>query len=292
MATYNGREFIETQVESVLGQRGVDVRLFVADDASSDGTREWLEQLAEHDDRVRLVDEGAGGSAPKNFLRIAMHAPLGDADAVGFVDQDDIWFADKLERQWAQLQRYDAVSSDVIAMFPDRRAIMIRKSQTQRRFDFACESGGPGCTFLLRRAAFDSIVDAVRDHELLPAVPAHDWLFYAVARAQGLTWHIAERPTMAYRQHGHNVTGANIGAQHALKRGRQLIDGSFRQQCAITTRIAADAAPHNPAIAELATALEHPGAASNRALAKFAGELRRRPRDRTILRSLILSGLF
>ncbi|MGO1610420.1 MAG: glycosyltransferase, partial [Agrococcus casei] len=38
MATYNGGSFLSTQIESVLAQRRVDIRLVIADDGSTDGT--------------------------------------------------------------------------------------------------------------------------------------------------------------------------------------------------------------------------------------------------------------
>ena len=296
MATYNGGTFLKAQVESVLAQRGVDVRLHIADDGSNDGTAEYVSQLAANDPRVSLVTAGSGGSAPKNFLRLALEAELGDAVAVGFVDQDDIWMADKLRSQWQLLADTPAVSSDVLAMFPDRDPVPLIKSQPQRRFDYLFESAGPGCTFLLRREAFDAIVDAVRTHPRLGDVAAHDWIFYGAARVLGIDWHIDDEPTMLYRQHAENVTGANMGVAPRIKRFAQLINGDFREQCAVVAEIALDIAPESFAdrdtLAEIAHALATRSWGANRTLAKYASQFRRRDRDRVILSSLIRTGLF
>ena len=292
MATHNGREFIEAQVMSILQQQNVEILLFTSDDDSTDGTGEWMEAFAKRDDRVTIIRDGRGGTAPRNFLRLALHADLADADAVGFVDQDDIWLPNKLARQWASLQRVDAVSSDVIAFYQDRPSQVIRKSQPLRRFDYLCESGGPGCTFLLRREAFDHVIASVRDHPLLPHAPAHDWLVYAVARALGYSWFIDPEPTMAYRQHDSNVIGANIGISHARKRAKRLFSGEFRSQCTTIARLAADAATDDSVLAELSEAFARPSRASNMTLTRLSGELRRRPRDRRILQVLIAAGLF
>ena len=296
MATYNGGTFLTAQVESVLAQRGVDVRLHIADDGSTDGTAEYVSQLAANDPRVSLVTSGSGGSAPKNFLRLALEANLGDAVAVGFVDQDDIWLPDKLQSQWQLLAHSPAVSSDVLAMFPDRDPVPLIKSQPQRRFDYVFESAGPGCTFLLRREAFDAIVDAVRTHPRLGEIAAHDWLFYAVARVLGIDWHIDDDPTMLYRQHAENVTGANMGLAPRIKRFKQLTNGDFREQCAVMAQIAVDIAPQSfadrDALQEVANALATRSWGANRTLAKYANQFRRRERDRMILSSLIRTGLF
>lgn len=292
LATHNGREFIEAQVTSILQQRDVEVRIFTSDDSSTDGTKEWIADFARQDDRVTVIGDGSGGSAPRNFMRLAMHADFSDVDAVGFVDQDDIWFPDKLIRQWRSLQNVDAVSSDVIAFFPDKASQVIRKSQTQRRFDYLCESGGPGCTFLLRKDTFEAVIAAVRDSPLLPEIPAHDWLIYAVTRAMGYSWFIDPEPTMAYRQHDHNVIGANVGVSHAKKRAKRLISGEFRSQCTIIARMASSAAPENEELAEIAHAFATRSRASSLLLVKKSNELRRRPRERRVLQLLISLGLF
>ena len=46
MSTYNGAGHLREQVDSVLSQRGVDLRLFVRDDGSRDETVAILEDYA------------------------------------------------------------------------------------------------------------------------------------------------------------------------------------------------------------------------------------------------------
>ena len=59
MATYNGMAeggaWLDEQVDSVLAQVGVEVRLVVSDDASSDGTRAHLEERASVDPRITVL---------------------------------------------------------------------------------------------------------------------------------------------------------------------------------------------------------------------------------------------
>ena len=44
MATYNGKQWLSEQVESILQQVNVHLTLFVSDDHSTDGTLEYLKQ--------------------------------------------------------------------------------------------------------------------------------------------------------------------------------------------------------------------------------------------------------
>ena len=45
LAAYNGRAYLQDQMDSILGQAGVNVLVFVSVDRSSDGTEDWFLQL-------------------------------------------------------------------------------------------------------------------------------------------------------------------------------------------------------------------------------------------------------
>ena len=79
LATYNGMKWIEEQVESILGQKNVDVRLVISDDGSIDGTYNFVKKLAESDARVTLLsDHSAIQGAGKNFYRLIRQADILD----------------------------------------------------------------------------------------------------------------------------------------------------------------------------------------------------------------------
>lgn len=89
--TYNNGDMAVEAVESVLGQTYRPLECVVADDGSEDGT---LDRLREFGDRVRLVPcEHRGVSATRNA---ALQASKGDI--VAFLDADDLWMPQKLER--------------------------------------------------------------------------------------------------------------------------------------------------------------------------------------------------
>ena len=44
MSTYNGSSYLASQLESLLAQKDVSIRLFVRDDGSSDDTVQILQQ--------------------------------------------------------------------------------------------------------------------------------------------------------------------------------------------------------------------------------------------------------
>src|SRR5580693_8822090 len=71
MAAYNGSRWIGDQIQSILSQDMVEVRLVVQDDASSDSTRAVVGHIADEDSRVKLTStEAPSGSAAQNFFSL------------------------------------------------------------------------------------------------------------------------------------------------------------------------------------------------------------------------------
>ena len=66
--THNRRELVAETIATILDQRDVDLRLVVVDEASSDGTAEWLARLAASDRRVSVIrhDKALGVAAARN----------------------------------------------------------------------------------------------------------------------------------------------------------------------------------------------------------------------------------
>ncbi len=292
LATHDGAAFLREQIDSILAQRGVDVRIVVSDDGSTDATPALLDELAA-DPRIVLLPAGSYGSAHANFLRLIRDAPVEGADAVAFSDQDDVWRPGRLAAQVEQLAIADAVSANVIAVYDDRR-VLLDKAQPQRSLDFVLESAGPGCTFVLSPAAFDLVREVVRTDPEADAAPIHDWLVYAIVRAAGLRWHIDPAPVIDYRQHGANDTGANLGWAQARTRLRRMRSGAFRREAAVVARIASRVADgdERARLTALAALLERGDARARVALLRGVGSLRRRRSERIALAGMLLLGVW
>lgn len=297
LATYNGRRFLPEQLASILAQEGVEVRVIALDDGSTDGTAEWLAEQAAVQSRLSVLHaESASGSAAANFYRLIGRASVDDADFVAFSDQDDIWLPGKLSRQVAQLAEHgaDGVSSSITSFTPDGRRTLVRKDYPQREFDYLTESPGPGCTFLMTPRLLSLIRQVLADDPQAHGADFHDSLVYAIARARGFGWHIGGQPTIDYRQHDGNVMGSNVGAASAFSR-LNLIRGHWhRNQAILHARVGLGVASdeNRAGIERMLALMTTPGLKSRWALASMAAQLRRRPRDRWIIRLLIAAGVW
>lgn len=108
--TYNRDYIIRDAVESVLSQTYRDFEIFVIDDGSADKTREIVENFSEEKIHYLRHDRNRGCSAAYNTgISAARH------ELVGFLDSDDIWKTDYLERQvdfFARHSEVDVVFTD------------------------------------------------------------------------------------------------------------------------------------------------------------------------------------
>jgi glycosyltransferase involved in cell wall biosynthesis len=99
---YNAAEFVAQTIESVRAQTFEDWELVIVDDGSTDATTQLIEDYQERDGRIRLLHQAnAGPSAARNH---AMRAGRGAFFA--FLDSDDTWEPEYLERQLAIFREY------------------------------------------------------------------------------------------------------------------------------------------------------------------------------------------
>lgn len=232
LASYNGAQWLEAQVLSILACEGVAPHIFLSDDGSTDGTVHIAKEIC--CDRLTVLPPSPQGSAGQNFIRLMLDTPWDGYDYVCLADQDDVWNADKLARAVAVLRNTGAAaySSDITAFWPDGRQQYIRKSQPQCRWDYLFESAGPGNTFVwpMAQANFLRAFLMHADPVLRGQIALHDWAFYAIFREAGKSWHIDAHSGLAYRQHGENVLGASKGLKAVWARLDLLRNGWYRRQ--------------------------------------------------------------
>jgi len=240
LAAYNGTCWIHQQMESILSQKYVDLRVFVSVDRSTDDTELYIKRYAKRDARIVLLSYGERyGSAASNFFRLILESPWDNFDYVALADQDDIWMDMKLHRAFQEMNvaKADGYSGNVLAFWPGKQEKIIKKAMHQRKWDYLFEGPGPGCTFVLT----SSLAAALRSHiqanrEQIRCLDWHDWFIYAFARSRGYRWFIDREPMMRYRQHERNQLGANAGLSAFIYRSQKIINGYAINQAANTAR--------------------------------------------------------
>lgn len=240
LASYNGQNYIEEQLNSILNQSDIDVFIVISDDCSSDGTFNLLTRAANQNNRVVILPSIHCGSAAENFFRLIRDADFSNIDFIALSDQDDIWQADKLLNAVQAIQKahIDAYSSNVTAFWPNGKQRVINKAQPQQQWDYMLESAGPGCTFVLtKKLALEIQKFLIANQTSCQEVALHDWFIYAFARSRGFNWLIDQESRMLYRQHANNVVGANVGIKAKIQRFKKLREGWIFEQAMTTASI-------------------------------------------------------
>jgi len=105
---YNSEKFIGATIESVLAQSYSNWEMIVVDDVSSDNGVSVTEEYRKKDERIRLfqLEENSGPAIARNR---AIEEAKGRY--IAFLDADDLWRPQKLERQLSFMIEKDAVLS-------------------------------------------------------------------------------------------------------------------------------------------------------------------------------------
>lgn len=101
MPSYNTAEYIAASIESVLAQTYTDWELIIVDDCSADNTDSVVAPYLE-DKRIRYLKNATNSGAA-----ISRNYALREAKGrwVAFLDSDDLWLPQKLEKQIAFMEK-------------------------------------------------------------------------------------------------------------------------------------------------------------------------------------------
>ncbi len=212
LSTYQGEQFLEEQMESLLGQTWKNLEILVRDDGSKDNTQKILEHYSEKYDNIRYYP-GKNVGVAKSFFELLKKS---DAEFVAFCDQDDVWLENKIEAAVDRLKKEKGPAlycSNKILV--DRNLCPMKKqNQTQLRPGFGnavVECICTGCTAVLNRELADILSARLPEHAIL-----HDWWTYLAASYVGSVI-FDSHAYILYRQHEQNVVGAKGGFWGAVQ---------------------------------------------------------------------------
>ena len=234
LAAYNGINWIEEQVTSIISQKNTSIEIFISVDLSNDKTYEWCQDFAKENINIKVLPYGKKfGGAAKNFFRLIRDVDFSRFDYVALADQDDIWNSGKLHHAIRVIEKddLDGYSSDVTAFWGNGREKLVKKSFPQKKFDYFFEAAGPGCTYVLKQQSAQKFKKfLIKNWDDVNLVKLHDWMIYAYFRSQGMRWKIDNKSLMHYRQHDHNQIGLNSGLKAYLIRFNKIKTKWYRSE--------------------------------------------------------------
>jgi len=231
LCTYNGSAYLGAQLDSLRAQTHENWTIYASDDGSTDSTLNILQRYQSELGKERLIIlSGPRQGFAKNFLSLIKNSSI-EADYFAFSDQDDVWFADKLERGVACLK---GTPVDVPAMFCSRTRLIDANGNViglsplfakKASFRNALVQSLAGANTMLLNGAAKGLLAQTRDDAY---IVSHDWLTYLLVSGVGGKVFYDPIPTLDYRQHGSNLIGSNSGLADRWARVGKMFIGTFR----------------------------------------------------------------
>ncbi len=207
MSTYNGEKYIDCQIESILSQKDVNVKLLIRDDGSKDNTVEIIKKYQEkYLDKIELI-EGENVGIHRSFASLIDQAK--GLEYIAFADQDDRWDRDKLITGILALKQNKASFYSSAARLVDQELneLGTTTSAASKYKYYMCTNskvltpGAQGCTIILDNKLFDLI-----RKKGYPNDYGHDTWITIVAYLMSNCLY-DDQAHMDYRQHNESWTG-------------------------------------------------------------------------------------
>ena len=105
---YNSEVFIKETIQTVIDQTYTDWEMIIVDDQSKDDTVSLIKEMQDKDERIRLIelDKNSGSAVARNTA-----IENSKRRYIAFLDSDDGWYPEKLERQLKFMQDKDIAFS-------------------------------------------------------------------------------------------------------------------------------------------------------------------------------------
>ena len=105
---YNAEAYITDTIKSIQDQTYPHWEHIIVNDCSTDTSLQIVEALAKKDTRIRIVTLSRNSGAAQSRNKAT---ELATGDYIAFLDADDLWHPEKLEKQLRYMQENDATVS-------------------------------------------------------------------------------------------------------------------------------------------------------------------------------------
>lgn len=220
--TFNSMRFFRETLESVLQQTLLPDEILINDDSSTDGTADFAQNYAERFGggrplpRIRVFRRGGQRqAASRNYA-----ASQTQCEWIAFLDHDDLWKPEKLERQMKELERTgaDLCYTSLVTFRQERDGIVVSTTPVVPSPEKLERALYHSTTFLpssvmVRRSKFLAAGGFAMHYTI-----AEDWECWLRLYRNGLKFAACQEPLVRFRVHpGNQSRNARKSLEEAME---------------------------------------------------------------------------
>ena len=232
---YNGNEFIDAQIKSILDQSFKNIDIFIFDDNSNKNIEFRQIKLKKYKSKIKITKRKKNIGYAKNFL-LGLKEVGNDYDFYAFSDQDDIWEKDKIIRGVNALDLLNTKNSNTPKLYCSRTSYYNSECKKEigaskihsRKPTFAnslLQNIAGGNTIIMNNIARNLVIKTVQGKEYI----SHDWWCYQIVSGAGGEIIFDKNKTVKYRQHNKNLIGKNNGFNDIKTRILDFVSGKVKK---------------------------------------------------------------
>lgn len=230
LSSYNGEKFLSEQIESILRQKDVVVKILCRDDGSKDNTIGIIKYFqCSYPGSIELIEGKNKGFAMSfsELIKIGLER-YPEIRYFAFADQDDVWLPEKLSvainiisQQLTDLPvAYCSATQQVDAALRPIGLVKSREPKMFTKHNALIFNPATGCTMVFNRKAADLYAGHMPKKLIY-----HDYHMYQICKFLGEVI-FDPTPHILYRQHSYN----QIGKPTFFKRFKKRFSGNFKHR--------------------------------------------------------------
>ena len=228
---YNGNNYIEEQIKSILNQNFKNIDIFIFDDNSKKKLESKKLKINNKKCKIKITKRKKNLGYAKNFL-LGLKEAGNEYDFYSFSDQDDIWEKDKISRG---IKALNSKSLNFPKLYCSRTAYYNSACTKEigasnihpKKPTFAnalLQNIVGGNTIMMNNLARQLVIKTVKAEKFI----SHDWWCYQIISGAGGEVIFDKNKTVRYRQHKYNLIGKNNGFEDIKSRILEFLSGKVK----------------------------------------------------------------